>query len=337
MWNSKCIRKHTVIADNTAGAPSATPSLCINTALTDITIATTGATGIGTATGLPAGVTASWAADVITITGTPTAAGSFTYDIPLTGGCGTVSASGSITVIADNTAGAPSATPSLCINTALTDITIATTGATGIGTATGLPAGVTASWAADVITITGTPTAAGSFTYDIPLTGGCGTVSASGSITVIADNTAGAPSATPSLCINTALTDITIATTGATGIGTATGLPAGVTASWAADVITITGTPTAAGSFTYDIPLTGGCGTVSASGSITVIADNTAGAPSATPSLCINTALTDITIATTGATGIGTATGLPAGSNCFMGSRCNYHYRNANSSRIVYL
>jgi uncharacterized protein (TIGR02145 family) len=70
----------------------------VNTALTDITIATTGATGIGSATGLPAGVTAVWLADVITISGTPTAAGTFNYTIPLTGGCGTVSATGIITV-----------------------------------------------------------------------------------------------------------------------------------------------------------------------------------------------------------------------------------------------
>ncbi|MFM7234125.1 MAG: hypothetical protein ACKOZM_06010, partial [Flavobacteriales bacterium] len=42
---------------NTATTPS-TPSLCVNTALTPITITTTGATGIGAPTGLPAGVTA---------------------------------------------------------------------------------------------------------------------------------------------------------------------------------------------------------------------------------------------------------------------------------------
>ena len=62
---------------NTASAPSSTPSLTVNTALTDITISTTIATGIGTATGLPAGLTASWSANVITISGTPTATGSF--------------------------------------------------------------------------------------------------------------------------------------------------------------------------------------------------------------------------------------------------------------------
>jgi uncharacterized protein (TIGR02145 family) len=88
------------IITNTAGSSSSSPSLLENTALTNITISTTGATGIGAATGLPAGVTASWSNNVITISGTPTATGSFTYTIPLTGGCGSVNATGTITVTA---------------------------------------------------------------------------------------------------------------------------------------------------------------------------------------------------------------------------------------------
>ena len=206
---------------------------------------THGATGIGTATGLPAGVTAAWAANTITISGTPTEAGTFNYTIPLTGGCGTVNATGTITVTPANTVGAASSTPTLCINTATDPNNHTTTGATGIGTATGLPAGVTAAWAANTITISGTPTEAGTFNYTVPLTGGCGTVNATGTITVTPANTVGTASSTPTLCISTALTPITHTTTGATGIGTATGLPAGVTAAWAANIITISGTPTA--------------------------------------------------------------------------------------------
>jgi len=87
-----------VTPDMTAGDASSTPTLCINTALTDVTHTTTGATGIGTATGLPAGVTAAWASNTITISGTPTASGTFNYTIPLTGGTGTVNATGTITV-----------------------------------------------------------------------------------------------------------------------------------------------------------------------------------------------------------------------------------------------
>lgn len=179
----------TVSPANTAGTPSANPTLCINTALSPITIATTGATGISNAgvsgaNGLPAGVSASWESNTITISGTPTAAGTFSYSIPLTGGCGTVNATGTITVNPLNTASAPSATPTLCPNTPLTPITIVTTGATGIGSVTGLPSGVSAAWNSNVITISGTPTVPGTYAYSIALIGGCGVVTATGSFTV---------------------------------------------------------------------------------------------------------------------------------------------------------
>jgi uncharacterized protein (TIGR02145 family) len=167
---------------NTVTAASSAPTLCVNTLLTPITHLTTGATGIDGATGLPPGVSAAWAANTITISGTPTGAGVFNYNIPLTGGSESGAATGTITVTAANTAGAASSTPALDVNTPLTPITHATTGASGIGTATGLPAGVSAAWAANTITISGTPTAAGTYNYSIPLTGGCG--SATGTITV---------------------------------------------------------------------------------------------------------------------------------------------------------
>jgi len=306
----------TVTPNNTVTAASSTPALCINTALTAITHTTTGATGIGTATGLPAGVTASWASNTITISGTPTVSGTFNYSIPLTGGCGTVTATGNITVMPNNTVTAASSTPTLCINTALTAITHTTTGATGIGTATGLPAGVTASWASNTITISGTPTVSGTFNYSIPLTGGCGTVTATGTITVTPDNTISLTAGgTQTKCINTAITTTTYATTGASG-ASVTGLPAGVTGSWASNVVTISGTPTVSGVFTYTVTLNGGCGTVSATGTITVTPDNTIALTSAAgtnaQTKCINTAITNITYGTTGATGA-TVTGLPAG------------------------
>ena len=87
-----------LLAACTVSAASSTPTLDGNTALTPITHTTTGATGIGAPTGLPAGVTASWASNTITISGTPMATGAFNYSIPLAGDCGSVSATGTITV-----------------------------------------------------------------------------------------------------------------------------------------------------------------------------------------------------------------------------------------------
>ncbi|MBF6640141.1 hypothetical protein IVB69_01480, partial [Flavobacterium sp. J49] len=78
--------------------------------------------------GLPAGVTAAFANNTITISGTPTASGVFNYSIPLTGGCGSVNATGTITVTPNNTAGVASSSPTLCVNTTLTNITHSTSG-----------------------------------------------------------------------------------------------------------------------------------------------------------------------------------------------------------------
>ncbi|OYX84777.1 MAG: hypothetical protein B7Y83_07115 [Flavobacteriales bacterium 32-34-25] len=83
---------------SSAGTASSSPNLCINTAMTSITHSTTGVTAIGTATNLPAGVTASWTSNVITISGTPSESGTFNYSIPLLGGCTSVNATGTITV-----------------------------------------------------------------------------------------------------------------------------------------------------------------------------------------------------------------------------------------------
>jgi hypothetical protein len=317
----------TVTQDNTIALTSAigtdAQTVCINTPIANITYATTGATG-ATFTGLPAGVNGVWAANVVTISGTPTVSGTFNYTIDLTGGCGTVSTTGSITVTPDNTIALTSAAgtdaQTVCINTPIANITYATTGASG-ATFTGLPAGVNGVWAANVVTISGTPTVSGTFNYTINLTGGCGTVSTTGTIIVTPDNTialtSGVGTDAQTVCVNTPITNITYATTGATG-ATFSGLPAGVNGVWAGDVVTISGSPSATGTFNYTVTLTGGCGTVSISGTITVTQDNTIVLTSAVntdnQSVCINSPIINITYSTTGATGA-TFSGLPAGVN----------------------
>ena len=59
--------------------------------------------------GLPAGVTGIWLANVVTISGTPTASGPFTYTVTLTGGCGVITTTGTITVTPNNTVSLTSA------------------------------------------------------------------------------------------------------------------------------------------------------------------------------------------------------------------------------------
>jgi hypothetical protein len=162
----------------TSGVGSDGQTVCINTAISSITYSTTGATG-ATVTGLPNGVTGIWANNGFTISGTPTQSGTYSYTITLTGGCGNITKSGTIVVNPTNTIALSSATGTnnqdVCINTAIANITYATTGATGV-TTSGLPTGLSAVWASNVVTISGTPTQAGSYSFTITLTGGCGTV-----------------------------------------------------------------------------------------------------------------------------------------------------------------
>ncbi|WP_300978553.1 DUF642 domain-containing protein, partial [Flavobacterium sp.] len=83
----------------TASSASSSPTLCQNSLMTPITHTTIGTTSIGSPSGLPTGVSATWASNTITISGTPTQSGTFNYSIPLIGSCTiTVNATGTITV-----------------------------------------------------------------------------------------------------------------------------------------------------------------------------------------------------------------------------------------------
>ena len=299
-------------------------TVCINTAISSITYSTTFATG-ATVTNLPTGLNYSWTNNLLTISGTPSVAGSAqTYTINLTGGCGVITTTGTIAVTANNTVARTSAAgtdaQAVCINTSIVPITYSTTGATG-ATVSNLPTGLSGVWANNLITISGTPTVAVSvLTYTIELTGGCGVVTTTGTITVSANNTAARSSAvataTQTVCINSAISTITYATTGATGANVSN-LPSGVTSSWLNNILTISGTPTVAGSAqTYTVNLTGGCGVFTTTGTIEVTANNTvtrtSAAATVAQTVCINSAITSITYSTTGATGA-SFIGLPAG------------------------
>lgn len=90
----------TVKPASTISLTSATvsPSVCVNTPITNITYSVTGATGVSYS-GLPTGVSGSLiSSNSITISGTPTVAGTYPYIITLTGGCSVVTQTGTIYV-----------------------------------------------------------------------------------------------------------------------------------------------------------------------------------------------------------------------------------------------
>nr|MBP6458629.1 hypothetical protein [Crocinitomicaceae bacterium] len=104
----------------TSASGTNSQSLCIGSSIANITYSTVVAIGISNngvsgANGLPNGVSASWAANVITISGTPTASGTFSYSITLTGGtCAGEVVTGTITVNENPTATAGAALSAIC-------------------------------------------------------------------------------------------------------------------------------------------------------------------------------------------------------------------------------
>ena len=307
----------------TLSSGSASPSVCINTPVSiGFTLSGT-ATG-ATTTGLPGGVTGSTSGSFYNFTGTPTVPGVYPYTITTTGTCTATTFSGTITVTSQTiTLNTANAIQTICINSPISNIqyTVGGTG-TGITSVTGLPAGVSSSFASGILSITGTPTTStGSpFTYTITTSGTCSPVTASGTITVTPAAsftlTSASGTNTQTVCINSGITDITYAVNGGTG-ATASGLPAGVSGLFNAGVFTLSGTPTAAGTFNYTITTSGGCGAGTATGTITVQSQTiTLASGSTSPTTCINTLMSPNIVYTIGGTASGASvTGLPAGLN----------------------
>lgn len=170
----------------TSANSSNAQSICVNSSIVPITYTTTNTTSAAFS-GLPSGVSGTWVNNVITISGTPSTTGTFNYTVALSGSC-TVSLTGSMTVTnTNNTISLTSAvgTNSQTIenNSTITNITYTTTGAIG-ATFSGLPTGVTGVWSNNAITIAGTPSSAGVYNYSVTLNGGCGSVNATGTLTV---------------------------------------------------------------------------------------------------------------------------------------------------------
>ena len=170
----------------TSATGSDAQSLCINTNIVPITYSTTNTTG-ATFSGLPSGVSGTWVNDIATISGTPSAAGTFIYTITITGSCA-ITITGILTVSNTNntislTSAAGTNAQSIDNNLAIATIIYNTTGATG-ASISGLPMGVTGTWTSNSISIAGTPSTTGLYNYTILLTGGCGSVTSTGTITV---------------------------------------------------------------------------------------------------------------------------------------------------------
>jgi serine/threonine-protein kinase len=237
-------------------------------------------------TGLPAGVKATASGATLTISGTPTAAGTFTVPLSVHDSAtpqGTGTASLTLTVGEPAMTIASNAPRTATAGTAYSG-TVTVTGGNGTyrwSTVTGLPAGLTASASGATLTISGTPTTAQSATATVTVSDTEATPqskSTTVAITVSAPPVKITSSAPPNGELRSAYS-FTFTATGGTGTATwaVSGLPAGLTLSGA----TIIGTPAASGSFTITVTATAGT-SATAAYSITITTPVIA-SPSPTP------------------------------------------------------
>jgi subtilisin-like proprotein convertase family protein len=294
-------------------------TVCANTAIAPI-VYNLGSSSAPTVAGLPAGVTSTFNGVTLTISGTPTLAGTYAYSVTTTGSCNPTTATGTINVqaqILNLTTGSNAQT--ICKGVAIANVvyTAAGTATTLAVSAGSLPSGVTAVIAGKVLTISGTPTVAGTFNYTITTTGTCAPVSVNGTITVNQQTIAVSSGLTSqTVCVNNSISTIAYAI-GGTGTGaTVANLPNGVNGTYNSGLFLITGAPTQTGTFTYTVTTIGTCNTTSMTGTITVNPNATivlTAAGTNNQTICSNNAIANITYAIAGGGTGASVTGLPTG------------------------
>jgi len=262
-------------------------TVCINTALNNISFNIGGGATAASVSGLPPGLSGNFNAGVFTISGTPSQVGNYPYTVSTTGTCTTqqTSTSGTITVTPNNTiTDASNKDQTVCINQPLINMEFPVNSTVTSVNSTGLPTGIAGSISNGKFILSGSPTQAGTFAYSLTTAGTCQTATTTGTIIVNPDVTINSPANNDqSLCINTAINNIEfIITSPGTG-ATVTGLPEGLNTSFSNGILTISGIPTEAGAvagengvFNYTVQTEGDCVQTSESGTITVIPDPTA-------------------------------------------------------------
>ena len=256
---------------------AASPSICVGaTSFATPYTATTGSptTYSISGTGITTVTDATLAASPIMVNLSSGASGSsisYTLTVKNANGCTSSNITGNVTVTPNNTISLTSVAgtnaQTKCINTPLTNITYATTGATG-ATFSGLPTGVSGAWANNVATIGGTPTTAtGSpFSYTVTLTGGCGTVTATGTITVTT------PSAAPTVgtiiqpTCTTATGSVPLSGLPTVGSWTLTRSPGAVSSTGTGTTTTVSGL--AANTYSFTVTNVDGCTSASSSNAV---------------------------------------------------------------------
>jgi len=267
----------TVNPNPTANAGSSLSAICQG----GTSEAMGGSVGGGATGGIWTGGAGTWTNATNPSTATYTAgaseSGSITLRLTTSGGsCGTTFVTKAITVNPNPTADAGPSLSAICQG----GTSAAMGGSVGGGATGGTWTGGAGTWANASNPATATYTAGASESGSIILTlttsgGSCGTTSVTKTITVNPINrialTSAAGTNAQSICFNSAITDITYATTGG-NVVMSSGFPTGLNIAWSGSVLRISGTPnvSSASPYNYTVALQGACETVTLSGTITV-------------------------------------------------------------------
>ncbi|MFH6987050.1 hypothetical protein ACHRVW_04820, partial [Flavobacterium collinsii] len=178
---------------------SQNPAICNGTAIPSTVYTFGGSATNATASNLPAGLSVSVdsSAKTITVSGTPTASGTYTITtVGHTAPCTAATISGTVTVTTASNAGTLSGAQNICVGGTTTFTTngnsngswsSGTIGVATVNASTGVIIGVAAGTATISYTVTGT--------------GGCGNASATRTVTVTAAPNAGTLSGTQNICV----------------------------------------------------------------------------------------------------------------------------------------
>jgi hypothetical protein len=250
------------------GAASSTPTLCVNTALTNITHTTTAATGINTypapSYAMPPAISIPTSYDDLeNVTITSNGATVLNNTTPINSLSGTIgTASGTAGSYADFTAFGPYAMyPGATYSFSLSSITTTVSRSNAIAiyidyNRNGLFTDDGEKVYAAATTTPGPHTETGTFTIPLSASFGLTRMRVICGNAIISSPTQGfSYGEYEEYSIN---------------LGRSGGLPAGLSASWTNNTVTISGTPTESGIFNYSIGLTGDCSTATATGTITV-------------------------------------------------------------------